>query len=218
MPCHIELRNLALTYRWKTYSKTIFQNLNLCIEQGSFVTISGSNGSGKSTLVKLILGLVKPDAGDVLMDGIEIRAGYPDAVRNQRAAYLAQQIEDLFFCETVIEELTFGNADHVNPATQAQVKKLGLDSFLHRRIEDLSGGERQSLALAQFMGTEAPLLILDEPSSYLDQQRAEILREFIDQAHGKGRTILHVTQYPSEARWGSHMIDLDESKKRVVKI
>ena len=214
MDCHIQVRDLALSYRWKTFTKTIFKNLNLCIERGSFITITGGNGSGKSSLIKLILGLVQPEAGELLLEGIPVRAGFPEAVRKHQIAYLAQQIEDLFFANTVREELAY--ATEIPLKRQEQyLGELGLDQFMDRTIESLSGGERQGLALAQFMTHDAPLLLLDEPSSYLDQSRASRLQEFLTQAHNSGKTILHVTQYAQEVKWGTHLIDLDQANPRV---
>ncbi len=67
------------------------------------------------------------------------------------------------------------------------------------------------MALAQFMVQQAPLLILDEPSSYLDQGRATLLKNYLLKAQSKGKTILHVTQYPAEISWGTHVIDLDQA-------
>ena len=211
MPCHIQVKNLALSYRWKIFQKTIFQDLNLCIPSGSFVTIIGGNGSGKSSLVKLILGLVEPESGEVLLNDIIVRPGYPEAIKTNRIAYLTQQIEDLFFSETVAEEMSYQRDDVVVPNMEEILHTLGLDTLWSRSVESLSGGERQSLALAQFMMQDAPLLILDEPSSYLDQTKASILKEFLEKAHQSGKTILHVTQFVSELKWGTHVIDLDQS-------
>ncbi|MEA3288238.1 MAG: ABC transporter ATP-binding protein [Candidatus Marinimicrobia bacterium] len=214
MSCHFQVRDLALSYRWKTFVKPIFKNLNLCVERGWFVTITGCNGSGKSSLIKLILGLVQPDTGELLLEGIPVRAGFPGAVRNHQIAYMAQQIEEMFFANTVREELSYG-ADGVLEKQGQVLAELGMNHFMDRTIESLSGGERQGLALAQFMIQEAPFLLLDEPSSYLDQSRADRLKDFMMQAHRSGKTILHVTQYTQEISWGTHHIDLDQTDPKV---
>lgn len=218
MPCHIQVNNLALSYRWKEFKKHIFTDLNLCIPTGVFVTLVGGNGSGKSSLVKLIMGLATPQIGEVLINDELVRPGYPDAVKQNRVAYLSQQIEDLFFSETVAEELKYQGTTLTDPVIRQIIQTLGLDTFLDRHVESLSGGERQSLALAQFMIQDAPLLILDEPSSYLDQKKAATLKSFLDKSHGTGKTILHVTQFESEIKWGTHVIDLDEPKVRLASL
>ena len=209
MQCHIQVKNLALTFRWKVFQKNIFQDLNLCIPSGTYVTLIGGNGSGKSSLVKLILGLVTPQSGEVLLNDKIVRSGYPEAVKTNQISYLSQQIEDLFFSETVAEELSYQMDNLSDPHIQDIIQTLGLDLLMERSVESLSGGERQSLALAQFMLLDAPLLILDEPSSYLDQSKASVLKAFLEKAHQAGKTILHVTQFASELKWGTHVIDLD---------
>ncbi len=211
MRCHIQVKNLALTYRWKSFQKTIFEGLNLCIPPGVFVTLIGSNGSGKSSLIKLILGLETPQSGEIMINDERVRFGYPEALRKNQIAYLSQQIEDLFFSETVAEELNYAGDHLSDPEFRDIIQSLGLTALMDRNVESLSGGERQSLALAQFMTQDAPLLILDEPSSYLDLGKAELLKEFLAKAHLSGKTILHITQFNSEKKWGTHAIDLDET-------
>ncbi|MCF7826694.1 MAG: energy-coupling factor ABC transporter ATP-binding protein [Candidatus Marinimicrobia bacterium] len=218
MTCHIRVNNLALTYRWKNFQKPIFLNLNLCIPSGAFVTLIGKNGCGKSSLVKLILGLAEPQAGEILINEELVLPGYPDAIRQHRIAYLSQQIEDLFFSETLAEELSYQGTTGADAGISDALETLGLADLTDRSVESLSGGERQSLALAQFMMSAAPLLILDEPSSYLDQEKAAILRNFLEQTHHSGKTILHVTQFASEVRWGTHVLDLDKSQIRLTSL
>lgn len=214
MTCHIQLKDLALTYRWRDFKKEIFRDLDLCIPKGAFVTISGANGSGKSSLIKLILGLETPSKGDVLINDVPVLPGHPTAVRDHEIAYLSQQIEDMFFSETVDEELNYGADPHRDFEIE---NRLGISALLHRRVETLSGGEKQSLALVQFMLCDAPILLLDEPSSYLDDERSAILKNYLKDAHAKGKTIIHITQYAAEGKWGTHHIDLDaESIKMVV--
>lgn len=214
MGCHIQVKDLALSYYWNSYKRKIFEELNLCIETGSFVSIIGGNGSGKSSLIKLILGLATPDQGDVLVDGRVVKPGFPDAVREHRIAYMAQQIEELFLAETVREELGYSGVSTDEKLNQNLVE-LDLFCFLDRSIESLSGGERQGLAMAQFMMQQANILILDEPSSYLDWDRAEFLKKYLLRAHNDGKTILHITQYPAEIKWGTHVIDLNSIKPKV---
>ncbi|NQV43131.1 MAG: ABC transporter ATP-binding protein [Candidatus Marinimicrobia bacterium] len=216
MQCHIQIKNLALTYRWKSFQKTIFEDLNLCIPSGAFVTIFGSNGSGKSSLVKLILGLETPQSGMIHISDEKVNFGYPKALKYNRISYLSQQIEDFFFSETVAEELLYQGNQLSDPEFREIIQTLGLEMLMDRHVESLSGGERQSLALAQFMTQNTPLLILDEPSSYLDQGKAALLKTFLEKAHQSGKTILHVTQFTSELSWGTHVIDLDNGNGDLV--
>ncbi len=214
MGSSIQVQNLNLNYSWKQHSKQIFNNLNLRIDPGQFVTVIGGNGSGKSSLIKLILGLVSPGSGIVSVNGHKVRAGYPQSVRQGQIAYLAQRLEDLFFAETVFEELNYKRGHHQSTIDKA-LDKLDLSRFLHRSIESLSGGERQALALAQYMTSQGSILLLDEPSSYLDQNHANILKAYLAESHEAGHTILHVTQYENEIAWGTHLIDLNKPEPGV---
>ncbi len=213
----IEVHDLSLSYTWKHDSKLIFKDLNFSVGSGAFVTVVGGNGSGKSSLIKLILGLLKPDSGTILLNGKAVCPGYPTAVREGRVAYLAQQIEELFLADTVGDELLHG-VDQSTESQQDVLNSLGLLSLLERPIETLSGGERQALALGQFISQEAPILILDEPSSYFDRDKAHVLHQHLVEAHTAGKTILHVTQYPAEVAWGSHVLDLNMDEPEVLSL
>ena len=217
MVCHLRVAALDLSYSWKSYQRQIFQGLNLCIESGSFVSIIGSNGSGKTSLFKLILGLIAPQSGTIELADMPVVPGQVTAVKAGQLAYLAQHIEELFFADRVRDELNY-DQPHQTEKSQQIIQALGLPDLLSRQIATLSGGERQSLALAQFVSSTAPLLILDEPSSYLDAKRCQLLEQFLGAAHAEGRTILHATQYPEELNWGTHYIDLDVLQPVVVPV
>lgn len=215
MACYLQIKGLDFSFRWKNHEREIFHDLNLCVQQGSFISVIGSNGSGKSSLLKLILGLNTPNRGDIHFEDKPIRPGYPEAVRQQRMVYLAQQIEELFYGDTVLQELSFTQGNMLEEQKK-NIADLDLEHVLHQPVDSLSGGERQGVALAQFMASKAPLLLLDEPSSYLDQARAMVLKAFLIQAHQEGRTIIHTTQYANELGWGTHFIDLDQTSPEIV--
>jgi len=205
----IQFRQLTLNYRWESYVRSIFKDLDLCIPRGAFVSITGGNGSGKSSLLKLILGLVTPDAGEIIINGASIRPGYAEGMQENRIAYLAQRIETLFFGDTVEQELNFLSEEGAALAKEI-LDRMELAQLRDRDIDTLSGGERQGIALVHFLASQAPLLILDEPSSYLDRQAANILELELKKVHEAGKTILHATQFDHEIRWGSHHLDLND--------
>lgn len=213
MDAHIEISDLNLSYAWQGFRRDIFTCLNLKVPEGAFVSIYGSNGSGKSSLAKLLLGLLEPDGGYIRMATHTLIPGHPSAIREGHIAYLAQQVHELFFAETVAEELA---ANNITLESVSGTLIAAMDAS--QQISTLSGGERQSLALVIFMASKAPLLILDEPTSYLDQIRTHQLKMYLEKCHAEGRTILHFTQYPHEHNWGSHVLDLDEEHPELKKI
>lgn len=215
MDYQIHVRELNLNYRWGDYQRSIFTDLNLCIPAGSFVSITGSNGSGKSSILKLILGLIEPDSGEIQLGERQVRFGYVDGGKEGQVAYLSQHIDELFFGETVRQELSF-QRDLQSLEIQHLLSELGLDHLLDRQIDTLSGGEKQGIALVQFLSNLCPVLLLDEPSSYLDKHATQVLRKRLQRAQGEGRTILHATQFNREVSWGSHVLDLDADLPEVV--
>jgi len=209
----LQISSLDLEYSWNQHHRQIFNQLTLTVDQGAFVSVTGSNGSGKTSLLKLILGLLIPDSGSIAVQGKPVVAGKPWGVSQGQIAYLAQHIEDLFFAERVRDELTVSTGGE--QSRKSWLKQLGIPALLDRKIDSLSGGERQSLALAQFMSSSAPLLLLDEPTSYLDAERTRILADFLKTARADGRTILHATQFSGEVSWGTHLLDLDVPNPQV---
>ncbi|MCF7801074.1 MAG: energy-coupling factor ABC transporter ATP-binding protein [Candidatus Marinimicrobia bacterium] len=207
----IQVRHVHLTYVWRAVQRVIFKGLSLTIEPGEFVTIYGDNASGKTSLLKLLTGLQKPDQGDVWVHGINVSVQGVTGAREAGVGFLSQNPVYQILGQTVEEEL-----DYV-PGVSDEEKENILNQFgLERRLkvapQNLSGGERQRLALAVLVLQKMPLLLLDEPTSYLDALQVENLRMYLEKIHAKGTTIVHVTQYPEEAAWGTRTLQLETGK------
>jgi ATP-binding cassette subfamily C protein LapB len=182
----------------------VIDGVSLRIQPGERVALIGRVGSGKSTLQKLMLGLYHPSAGAVLLDGIDLRQLDPADVR-RNMAYVSQDIT--LFYGTLRENITLGMpyADDQSVATAAEIACL--TEFIHRhprgydlqvgeRGELLSGGQRQSVGLARALLHNAPLLLLDEPTSAMDfSTEAQVTRRVADFA--VGRTVVLVTHRTS---------------------
>lgn len=206
---------MHLTYVWRAMRRVIFEGLSLTIEPGEFVTIHGDNASGKTSLLKLLTGLQKPDQGDVWVQGINVSAQGVSGAREAGVGFLSQNPVYQILGQTVEEEL-----DYV-PGVTAAEKETILNQFglaQRRKVapQNLSGGERQRLALAVLVLQKMPILLLDEPTSYLDAQQVENLRMYLEKIHARGSTIVHVTQYPEEAAWGTRTLRLAANKLEVL--
>lgn len=163
------------------------------IERGSLVAILGTNGTGKSTLVRTIVGLQRPLAGRIRLDGIA-----PD-----RIAYLAQQSDiDRSFPITVFEMVLTGlwprlghfggiRRRHRQQA-RAALERVGMGDIANRTLGELSAGQFQRVLFARTILQDAPLIVLDEPFAAVDERTAEALMWFIRGWHDESRTVLVV--------------------------
>lgn len=172
----VEFRNI--TFRYPDMERDVLKDFSLTARKGQITRIDGYNGFGKSTLVKLLLRLYDPDAGSVLLDGIDIRRFQPRQLRGT-IGVLFQDFAR-FNC-TMTENVSFGTPDGeadiqralaLSGADQvADRLPKGADTLLGRLFDggsELSMGQWQRVALARALASDAPILILDEPSAWLD--------------------------------------------------
>ncbi len=175
---------------------TVLQEVDLDLGPG-WTAVVGPNGAGKSTLLRALAGLLPPSAGTVSLDGRPL-AQVPAGERARRLAWLAQQGEvtgDLTVRETValgrLPRLgLMGTPGPTDAAAVEQAMALtGCQPWAGRRLQALSGGERQRVLLARVLATEAPLLLLDEPTTHLDApHQVALARLFARLARGQDGT------------------------------
>lgn len=141
------------------------------------IGVIGNNGSGKSTLARLINGLVLPSDGRVRVDGLDTRT-HGHAVR-ARVGFVFQNPDAQIVMPTVAEDAAFGPRAHGLPPAEAAARaeaalaRFGLAAFKDRAAFTLSGGEKQSLALAGVLALEPQWIVFDEPTTMLDRKRAK---------------------------------------------
>lgn len=176
-------------------------DVNFGVRAGEYVGIVGPNGGGKSTLVRLLNGLLRPDAGCLRVMGRE-PASEPYEVR-KRLGILFQNPENGLVAPFVEDDVAFGlenlgvPRDEMRDTVARAIAAVGLKGYERREPHTLSGGEKQRVALAGLLAVEPEILVLDEPTSMLDAAgRWEVLARL--QALRGERTILHVTHYLEE--------------------
>jgi cobalt/nickel transport system ATP-binding protein len=175
----IQLMNIQFGYG----SRLIFDNLNLNIEQGARLGLLGSNGCGKTTLCHIIMGLLRPKSGEVRILG-KIRTTESDfsEIRG-RIGFLFQDSDDQLFCPTVIEDVAFGPLNMGQSPEEAKrtvartLASLKLSGFEDRITYKLSGGEKRLVSLATVLAMNPEFLILDEPTTGLDEKTTDRLIE-----------------------------------------
>ena len=179
-------------------------DVSFVIRAGEIHALLGENGAGKSTLVKMIYGLVKPDAGRMTWRGASYTPGEPRAARAAGVAMVFQHFS-LFEALNVAENVALGMenppamgalADKIRAVSQA----YGLPLDPARRVGDLSAGERQRVEIIRCLLQEPKLLIMDEPTSVLTPQEVDILFRTLRQLAAEGTSILYISHKLEEIR------------------
>lgn len=176
----------------------VLNNLNISVQPGERVGIIGRIGSGKTTIGRLLGGLYPPDAGSLVIDGIDIRQYHPAAVRV--AVAVASQSADLF-SGSVKENLLMGRGDATDEEIIAVAKQTGVDEFVSRhprgydmpvgeRGNNLSGGQRQAMAIARLLLARPKIVFLDEPSGAMDLASERQLITKLSSAFDRDTTIV----------------------------
>lgn len=180
--------------------KEILKHINLEIEKGKYITVIGPSGSGKSTLMRILASMISATSGEVIFDGKRIETYEPTTYR-QRVSYAFQQ--PTLFGKTVRENLNFPfevrNIEFDEGKVKQYLKMVNLDeSYIDKSVNDVSGGEKQRIALIRNLIFPPEVLITDEVTAGLDVENKTIVHEMLQQFNQQGVTILRVTHDESE--------------------
>ena len=194
----VEFRDVSFTYPARP-DRAAVHRLSFRVEPGETVAIVGPSGAGKSTVFSLLLRFYDPDAGAILVDGVDIRRADPREVRD-RVAIVAQDVA--IFATSVRDNIAFGRPEASDAEIEAAAEAAFADTFIRRLPEGyatqvgergvtLSGGQRQRLAIARAILRDAPILLLDEATSALDAESETLIQEALDRLK-RGRTTMVV--------------------------
>ena len=169
----------------------------LSIYMGECVVVHGTNGAGKSTLLKILAGLVVPDSGTFSINGNEMN--WRQAYRKFRKSVVYLHQTPYLFDRTVAENVAYGlilrkvNRSSIDREVQSALKWAGLSDLAHRNARDLSGGEKQRVALTRARILAPKLLLLDEPTTAMDQASKEQTFALIRKLADDGNTVYIAT-------------------------
>ncbi|NHI88886.1 MAG: ABC transporter ATP-binding protein [Candidatus Thorarchaeota archaeon] len=177
---------------------TALQGVSLQIDDGERIAVMGSNGAGKTTLVKHLNGLLRPDRGRVILDGVDTKH-YSVAELSREIGLVMQNPDHQLFLETVEREILFSldnlgySKEESKERCMRTLNDLGLEGLAERSPFTLSGGERKRVALASVLATEPRVLSLDEPTIGQDARQKDKLASMLSELNEKGKTVLVVT-------------------------
>jgi len=201
----VEVREVGKTYEGGVEA---LRNVNLGFPRGRLSTLLGPSGCGKTTLLKIIAGLIKPNAGEVWVKGRKVEAPGPER------AFVFQDFALLPWAN-VLRNVAFGlelqgvPQERRDDAARRQIAEVGLSGFESSYPNQLSGGMKQRVGLARALAVDADIILMDEPFSSVDEQtRRKFQEDLLDLLQRRQKTVIFVTHSIEEAAYLSDQIVL----------
>lgn len=201
----IEVTDVSYTYPSGVQA---LRNVSLTIHRGEFVAIMGENGAGKTTLVKHFNGLLRPQRGRILVDGVDASQASVASLA-KKVGLVFQNPDDQLFAENVEEEISFAlrnfgfDRDIIGKRVDWALNLLDIERYRKSSPFILSGGERKRVAVASVLAWDPEVVVLDEPTIGQDYAQKERLRHFLMQLRTQGKTTIIVThdvEFATECR------------------
>jgi putative ABC transport system ATP-binding protein len=215
----IELRGVSKTVPSGTGQLTILHPLDLTIERGRVVAITGPSGSGKSTLLGLIAGLDAPSEGHIVLDEVDITTLDEDALARLRGVRIGivfqffHLLPSLTAFENVLVPMEIAGVRDAHPRARALLSEVGLSERTHHYPSQLSGGEQQRVAIARALANDPPILLADEPTGNLDSTTGrQIIDLLLAINRDRGTTLVLVTHDPDLARVADMSVALRDGR------
>lgn len=201
--------------------KTILKDISLGIESGDFISVIGPSGSGKSTFLKLCSHLISPSKGDIIYKGKNIMRYNPIDLRKS-IAYCFQT--PYLFGDTVMDNINFPFFIRNTKQDRKRVDELFsmfhmTVDFLNRDVKNLSGGEKQRVALIRSLLFKPEILLLDEITSALDAENTKIVESVINSLNKEGITILWITHNLEQSkRYANKLLTIEAGEIRSLEV
>ena len=191
----IQVENLSFSYQ----NNKVFKNLSFSIKKGEYLCIIGKNGSGKSTLAKLLAGLIFQQEGSIKISGYDTKNQKDLLEIRKLVGIIFQNPENQIINTNVFDEVIFGLENLATPREKIKkiaensLKSVALLEYKDRLTYQLSGGEKQRLAIASVLAMGTEILIFDEATSMLDPVGKKEILKLMKELNSQGKTIIHIT-------------------------
>ena len=211
----LELTDVTKSYR----KKTVVDHVSFSVNEGEILGVVGANGAGKSTLASMIVALMKPDSGNISLDGLDVTAGSKEV--RSLIGYVPQDIA-LYETLTGMDNLKFWAGANGVPKqkTAARIEDvcriIRFDrELVNRRVSTYSGGMKRRLNIGVALLHEPKLLVLDEPTTGVDMQSCDQILETVEELKNNGTAIIYIGHYFEEIeRIATHLCVLEEGRVR----
>ena len=216
----LELKNIKKSYRVGEVRQEVLKGIDIKFRNNEFTSILGSSGSGKTTLLNIIGGLDKYDSGELIIDGVSTK-NYNDrdwdSYRNYRVGFIFQSY-NLIMHQTVLSNVEIAltltgvsKQERRNKAIDA-LKKVGLGDHIHKRPNQLSGGQMQRVAIARALVNDPEIILADEPTGALDSKTSVQIMDLLKEIAGD-KLVIMVTHNPELAKeYSTRIIELKDGK------
>lgn len=214
----IETEDLCYTYEGN--DRPSLEQISLRIKRGSRVAIMGGNGSGKSTFFLCLNGILRPDRGKIILDGMTVGYKRKELLEvRKKIGIVFQEPDDQLFSASVFQEISFGilnlgtDEKTAEKEVETVIRELGISPFRDRPAHALSGGQKKIVAIADILVMHPDVMILDEPAAALDTKHRKLVEHIIEELTEKGITVLMATHDMDYAyEWADEIILLHEGK------
>jgi len=210
----ISTKDLTKIYRLDSIEVVALYQATINIQQGEFVAVMGPSGSGKSTLLNLLGCLDTASSGEYYLDNERVDKTIDLAsIRNRKIGFIFQSF-NLISKATAIENVSLPMMYAGKPSRERKerarqlLKSVGLEHRLNHLPNQLSGGEKQRVAIARSLANNPPLLLADEPTGNLDTQSGANIMQILHRLNSEGKTIVMVTHDPDLGRQADRIIKL----------
>jgi putative ABC transport system ATP-binding protein len=218
-PEMIRVRELRKTYRVGEVDVHALRGVDLDVQRGEFLAVVGPSGSGKSTLFHILGGLAPPSAGEVWIDGVDLRKmgeSERTEMRQRKVGFVFQKynlLPTLSAQDNIALARSIAKVPAEPPGFADTLQMLGIANRLHHKPRALSGGEQQRVAIARALVNQPAILLADEPTGNLDTENSNAVLHLLRDLNKRiGQTILMITHNPEAAAFADRIVTMRDGR------